>query len=57
MRLLLLCLLACAGSLFSQDLTVVVHDPTGAVVDTPLTSSYQFPGTPVGGAADSFSDT
>lgn len=51
MRLLLLSLLAAAGLLCGQDLTVVVHDPTGVVPDTPLTSAYQFPSTPVGGAS------
>lgn len=50
MKCFLLALLLHAA-LCAQDLTVLVHDPTGAIPDTPLTSSYQFPDTPVGQAS------
>ncbi len=49
MRLLLFAVLFC-GSLFSQELAVSVHDPSGVTADTPLTSNYQFGSTPVGGS-------
>ena len=51
MRLLLLSVLMGAGFVYAQDLTVVVHDPTGVAADAPLTLAYQFPSTPVGGAS------
>jgi hypothetical protein len=51
MRTLLIALLATASlgivELSAQNLTVVIHDPTGTVADTPITSSYQFADTPV----------
>ena len=49
MRILFAALLFCA-SLYSQDLAVSIHDPSGASADTPLSSAYQFAATPVGGA-------
>jgi hypothetical protein len=48
-RNLVFALCFCAP-LFSQDLSVVIHDPTGATADTPLSSSYQFTPTAVGGS-------
>lgn len=50
MKILLTALLM-SSCLFAQDLSVTVHDPTGAVPDTPLTANYQFPSAPVGGAS------
>ena len=49
MKTLAITLLFCAAA-SAQNLAVAVHDPTGVTADTPLTSSYQFPNTPVGGA-------
>jgi hypothetical protein len=37
--------------LSAQDLTVDVHDPSGAVADTTVSSPYQFPDTAVGGGS------
>lgn len=50
MKLLILGVLVNA-CLCAQDLTVMVHDPTGVTPDTALTSTYQFPSAPVGGAS------
>ena len=49
MRVLFAALLFCV-SLYSQDLAVSIHDPSGATADTPLSSAYQFAATPVGAA-------
>ena len=49
MRVLFAALLFCA-SLYSQDLAVSIHDPSGATADTPFSSAYQFAATPVGEA-------
>ena len=49
-RALLLALLALP--IYSQSLTFVVHDPTGAQPDQPLSADYQFPDTMVGSSSD-----
>jgi len=49
-RTLLLWLVCCA-SLGAQGLSIVVHDPTGQNPDTPLSSTYTFPGTPANSAS------
>lgn len=50
MKILLLSVLA-ATCLCAQDISVVVHDPTGVAADAPLGSTYQFPNAPVGGSS------
>jgi hypothetical protein len=50
MKILIAALLM-SSCLFAQGLSVSVHDPTGAVPDTPLTASYELPSAPVGGAS------
>ena len=50
MKILLLPLLFCA-SVLAQDLAAVIHDPSGAVSDSALPSSYQFSDTPVEGTS------
>ncbi len=50
MKILLFPLLFCA-SLCAQDLTAVIHDPSGTASDTALSTSYQFPDTPVADAS------
>ncbi|MBV9083309.1 MAG: choice-of-anchor D domain-containing protein [Acidobacteriaceae bacterium] len=49
MKTLLAAALLCAAAARAQDLSVVIHDPTGNVADQPLPASYQFLATPVGG--------
>ena len=49
MKTLLLSLICCA-SLGAQSLSIVVHDP-GTNLDTPLTSTYQFPDTAANSAS------
>jgi hypothetical protein len=41
----------CCASLGAQDLTAVIHDPSGTASDTTLSTSYQFPDTPVADAS------
>lgn len=51
MKKLLLLFALLNGLLAAQDLNISVHDPSGGVPDTLLTSSYQFPNTAAGGAS------